>query len=679
MALGARISAARAPVHPARLPHDVPDLLAAADLAVVTSVWEGQPAVRPGGPARRGAAGGHRRRRPAGAGRRRRAAGPAGRRRRGRPPPSARLLDDPRRARSCGRRGRAQAATLADRGGHRAALVDAVRASWLAGVVDGGAADAAAGLLAGAAAPSLLARPAACSRWSRAPATDGAAPRTADYVIIAGVAGLRWDDVEPGRHPDAVAAGPARRRSARCRCAPRAGATCAGRRLADPRRRQLRAVSRPAPVAAACPPPGGVDHAGRDEDRRVACRTTAGSWRRTGPCPGAPSRVPSPRGCAAPPPSGRARPSPPPGRTGGSTGTPTSRRSADCCSACALTHRRPRRTIAGDRRRRRAPGRPPRRRRPGRGHRRPAGPGRGRARRPVRHRRRQPRLHVAIARAPATTGGWLTSPTTGRPGYVQVVDLAPTALAALDRPMPGKLFAGGAATTGDGRPAWLDRPSTRLADADREASVQRGSAPGSSPCSPSPNWCCSCWSCRCCGGPAGPRGRSRPRPRRGWSCAPPRCCSSPRPWRAGRARRRPVPWWRWASPGSGSPAVTLAVLAVATVVIAWSSAPGARRPRAARRGRRRRRRSPSRSTCSPGPGCSSTASPATRRGRRPVRRGRRHRPRAARHRGAARRRQPRAALRAALAAVRDGGRRGGRRWSWSAARTSAPTPPARSR
>jgi hypothetical protein len=83
------------------------------------------------------------------------------------------------------------------------------------------------------------------------------------------------------------------------------------------------------------------------------------------------------------------------------------------------------------------------------------------------------RLHVAIAEGPGYAGGWLTSPTTVRPGYVQLVDLAPTALAALDRPIPPKVFAGGAATRTAGRPVSLADAVGRLADADREASVQR--------------------------------------------------------------------------------------------------------------------------------------------------------------------------------------------------------------
>jgi len=83
------------------------------------------------------------------------------------------------------------------------------------------------------------------------------------------------------------------------------------------------------------------------------------------------------------------------------------------------------------------------------------------------------RLHVAIAEGPGYAGGWLTSPTTVRPGYVQLIDLAPTVLAALDRPIPPKVFAGGPATRIAGRPAQLSEAVGQLADADREASVQR--------------------------------------------------------------------------------------------------------------------------------------------------------------------------------------------------------------
>jgi hypothetical protein len=55
------------------------------------------------------------------------------------------------------------------------------------------------------------------------------------------------------------------------------------------------------------------------------------------------------------------------------------------------------------------------------------------------------RLHVVIAEGPGYTSGWLASPSTGRRGYVQLFDLAPTALAALGEEPPARLFAGTAA------------------------------------------------------------------------------------------------------------------------------------------------------------------------------------------------------------------------------------------
>ncbi|WP_244367851.1 hypothetical protein [Micromonospora echinofusca] len=86
---------------------------------------------------------------------------------------------------------------------------------------------------------------------------------------------------------------------------------------------------------------------------------------------------------------------------------------------------------------------------------------------------RTSRLHVAVADGPGWAGGWLTSPTTGREGYLQLVDLAPTALAALGRPMPERLFLGRAATAVPGRPADLAAAIAQPADADREARAQK--------------------------------------------------------------------------------------------------------------------------------------------------------------------------------------------------------------
>ncbi|MFI2667838.1 hypothetical protein [Micromonospora carbonacea] len=83
------------------------------------------------------------------------------------------------------------------------------------------------------------------------------------------------------------------------------------------------------------------------------------------------------------------------------------------------------------------------------------------------------RLHVAVADGPGWERGWLTSPTTGREGYLQLVDLAPTALAALGRPMPERLFLGRPALSVGGRPADLPAAIAAPADADREAAAQR--------------------------------------------------------------------------------------------------------------------------------------------------------------------------------------------------------------
>lgn len=86
------------------------------------------------------------------------------------------------------------------------------------------------------------------------------------------------------------------------------------------------------------------------------------------------------------------------------------------------------------------------------------------------------RLHVAIAEGPGWQGGWLTSAGTGRDGYLQLVDLAPTILTALGRPVPEKLFNGRTATTVWGRPASPDDAMLGDHDANRRAGVQSGIA-----------------------------------------------------------------------------------------------------------------------------------------------------------------------------------------------------------
>ncbi|QGN49259.1 hypothetical protein GKC29_22175 [Micromonospora sp. WMMC415] len=83
------------------------------------------------------------------------------------------------------------------------------------------------------------------------------------------------------------------------------------------------------------------------------------------------------------------------------------------------------------------------------------------------------RLHVAVAHGPGWERGWLTSPTTAREGYLQLVDLAPTALTALGRPLPERPFLGRPAEPLGGRPADLAAAIAGPADADREAAAQR--------------------------------------------------------------------------------------------------------------------------------------------------------------------------------------------------------------
>ncbi|GIF26867.1 hypothetical protein BJ973_000041 [Actinoplanes tereljensis] len=86
------------------------------------------------------------------------------------------------------------------------------------------------------------------------------------------------------------------------------------------------------------------------------------------------------------------------------------------------------------------------------------------------------RLHVAIAEGEGWNGGWLTSTGTGRDGYLQLIDLAPTVLTALGKSSPEKLFAGRAATVVPGKPDNVADAVQGTHDADRRASAQRGVA-----------------------------------------------------------------------------------------------------------------------------------------------------------------------------------------------------------
>ena len=82
------------------------------------------------------------------------------------------------------------------------------------------------------------------------------------------------------------------------------------------------------------------------------------------------------------------------------------------------------------------------------------------------------RLHVAIAEGQGWDGGWLTSAGTGRDGYLQLVDLAPTVLTALGKASPAKLFAGRTATVVSGKPARLSEAVQGAHNADQRAGAQ---------------------------------------------------------------------------------------------------------------------------------------------------------------------------------------------------------------
>lgn len=85
----------------------------------------------------------------------------------------------------------------------------------------------------------------------------------------------------------------------------------------------------------------------------------------------------------------------------------------------------------------------------------------------------EPRLHLAAISGDGFEGGWLRSPSTRRKPYVQLSDLAPTAMRLLGHDIPeamaGRPLTGGAT----GRPDSLDDTVRALADTDRAAVAQR--------------------------------------------------------------------------------------------------------------------------------------------------------------------------------------------------------------
>ncbi len=84
----------------------------------------------------------------------------------------------------------------------------------------------------------------------------------------------------------------------------------------------------------------------------------------------------------------------------------------------------------------------------------------------------QPRLHVAAAVGPGMGAGYLTSASTRRPPYVQLVDGAPTVLAQLGLPAPAGAI-GQPWRSVEGRPAGTPATVAALVDTDRAAQAQR--------------------------------------------------------------------------------------------------------------------------------------------------------------------------------------------------------------
>ncbi|GIJ52358.1 hypothetical protein Val02_92440 [Virgisporangium aliadipatigenens] len=85
-----------------------------------------------------------------------------------------------------------------------------------------------------------------------------------------------------------------------------------------------------------------------------------------------------------------------------------------------------------------------------------------------------PRLHVAVAHGPGFAGGWLRSASTRRTPYVQLSDVAPTAVRLLGLPVPAGLA--GAPLTGGaaGRPDRLDATVAALRDDDAASTAHAG-------------------------------------------------------------------------------------------------------------------------------------------------------------------------------------------------------------
>lgn len=92
-----------------------------------------------------------------------------------------------------------------------------------------------------------------------------------------------------------------------------------------------------------------------------------------------------------------------------------------------------------------------------------------------------PRLHVAVALGPSGgaqgyEGGWLSAASTRRPPFVQLIDVAPTALGLLGLPQPPSAV-GQRWDRAGGRPRAIASSVERLRDLDRAASAHRRLVP----------------------------------------------------------------------------------------------------------------------------------------------------------------------------------------------------------
>ena len=83
------------------------------------------------------------------------------------------------------------------------------------------------------------------------------------------------------------------------------------------------------------------------------------------------------------------------------------------------------------------------------------------------------RLHVAIADGRGFGAGWLRSPSTGRTPYLQLVDVAPTILAALGMPVPDDTAGRPILRSSTERPASFGAFRAKLVDADTAAVARK--------------------------------------------------------------------------------------------------------------------------------------------------------------------------------------------------------------